>query len=111
MSKFKLSVIALSVVTLLTACDDGDDGVDGTNGADGSNGLTSLVVQTELATGSEQCWLGGVQIDSGLDANSDGTLEASEVSDTSYVCNPDTFGTSGARLPYSVLSNGLDNTF
>ena len=28
MSKFKLSVIALSVVTLLTACDDGDDGVD-----------------------------------------------------------------------------------
>ncbi len=73
MSKFKLSVIALSVVTLLTACDDGDDGVDGTNGADGSNGLTSLVVQTELATGSEQCWLGGVQIDSGLDANSDGT--------------------------------------
>ncbi len=111
MSKFKLSVIALSVVTLLTACDDGDDGADGTNGADGSNGLTSLVVQTELATGSEQCWLGGMQIDSGLDANSDGTLEASEVSDTSYVCNPDTFGSSGARLPYSVLRNDMDNTF
>ncbi|MED5525415.1 MAG: esterase-like activity of phytase family protein [Pseudomonadota bacterium] len=99
--KRKLSLVALATLVALTGCnDDGDNG---------SNGLNSLVTQTDLATGNSQCWLGGVQIDSGVDANGNGTLEAGEIAKTSYVCNPDNFSSSGVELPYSVMRNDLPN--
>lgn len=110
----KLNLLALSLSALvLTACgsgDDGKNGTNGTNGSNGSNGLNSLVNQTNLATGNANCWLGGIQVDSGLDLDSNGTLESTEVTKTSYLCNPDTFGTSGVALPYSVLRNDLENS-
>jgi hypothetical protein len=115
MNKYKLTLLGLSVALILTACDDGNDGLDGTDGSDGtngtngSNGLTSLVLQTQLAAGNANCWLGGVQIDSGIDQNANGTLESGEVSATSYVCIPDNFASSGVSLPYSVLRNDLEN--
>lgn len=47
-NKFKLSLVALSVVFTLAACDDGSNGVDGTNGADGTNGVDGQDVQSTV---------------------------------------------------------------
>lgn len=81
--RFTLKTISLLVAVSLgvTACD-GDDGKDGTNG------LNSLIIQTPLAAGSASCPNGGVRIDSGLDADSNGVLADSEMTKTSYVCTP-----------------------
>lgn len=80
-TKFTLLAVALS--SALAGCS-GDDGINGTHGA---NGLTSLVKQTSLAVGHSNCLNGGVQIDSGLDTNSDGTLASTEITSTEYVCS------------------------
>ncbi|TQV68159.1 esterase-like activity of phytase family protein [Exilibacterium tricleocarpae] len=80
--------VAIAASLLLSACD-GDDGRDGSNGQDGQDGAdgpASLVVQTNLATGSAQCFYGGVRIDSGVDNDGDGRLDTDEVTETSYVC-------------------------
>ncbi|MEQ9309753.1 MAG: hypothetical protein RLN90_09885 [Balneolaceae bacterium] len=53
------------------------------NGVDGQVSLTSVV--TEPA--GVNCTNGGLRIDSGLDTNSNGSLEASEITATAYVCN------------------------
>lgn len=90
---------AMSASLVLSACsgDDGDRGsagVDGTNGSNGTdgvngdNGLVSLIHQQNIAPGHEECLNGGVQIDSGLDQNSDGALAEDEINETSFVCNP-----------------------
>ncbi|MCO7223926.1 alkaline phosphatase [Pleionea sp. CnH1-48] len=85
MKLFKLSVMAVAVAGLAGCADDGKDG---TNGANGANGLNSLVVQTALPVGNDNCPNSGVQIDSGLDNNANGTLEADEIASTEYVCSP-----------------------
>ena len=108
MNLFKLSIIAVAVAGL-SACslegDDGNDGapgVDGVNGVDGQNGLTSLTVQTELAVGDANCPNSGVRIDSGLDADADGTLADSEITSTSYVCVPGVNSVSSSELLTSL---------
>ena len=67
---------------------DGAPGADGSDGSDGADGKTSLVVQTALSSGNVNCPAGGIQFDSGIDDNSNGTLEAPEIDQTEYVCNP-----------------------
>lgn len=79
-----------AMVGLLFGCsgDDGDngaDGTDGTNGTNGTNGLNSLVSQTPIGTGTE-CTFGGIQVDSGVDADNSGTLDAGEIDSTNYIC-------------------------
>ncbi len=83
---------AVSTAVLLAACsgDDGDQGAQGDAGTQGISGLQSLIAQSAVPAGNEQCYQGGVQIDSGVDADSDGVLGSTEVSETSYVCNPTT---------------------
>ncbi|TQF72934.1 DUF7151 family protein [Pseudoalteromonas luteoviolacea] len=49
------------------------------------------------------------KINSGIGTNHDSTLNSDEITDTSYVCNPDTSANSGVRLPYSVLRSDLEN--
>ncbi|MCW9015487.1 MAG: alkaline phosphatase, partial [Kangiellaceae bacterium] len=83
MTHYKLTLVALAIASL-AGCEDGDNGI---NGLDGSNGLSSLVKQTQLSVGNVECRNGGVQIESGLDSDSDGILSASEVTATEYVCN------------------------
>ena len=94
--------IALATPLFLVACggDDGRDGVNGqdgvagnngspgSSGADGSNGLNSLIRQTNLHLGNEQCFSGGVMVESGRDSDADDSLSDSEVTDTSYICAP-----------------------
>jgi len=53
------------------------------NGVDGNTSLTS--VTTELA--GDNCANGGVKIDSGVDTNSNGTLDSTEITTTAFVCN------------------------
>jgi len=98
MKLFKLSLMA-AAFTGLTACSDGDDGTNGTNGV---NGLTSLVLQTTLAQGDVNCPNSGTQISSGLDQNTNGTLDAGEITSTQYVCNPGVTRVSSAELLTSL---------
>ncbi|GHE96155.1 alkaline phosphatase [Thalassotalea profundi] len=91
MKKFIISAITVSLTLALSACGDGDDGKDGVNGingSDGENGLISLIKQTALPIGDNNCLNSGVRIESGLDTNSNNVLDENEVSDTQYVCAP-----------------------
>ena len=103
----KLNLISLSVVVALAGCtgDDGDNGIDGSNG---SNGLTSLVNQTFVPVGNENCLNSGVRIDSGIDANSNGTLESDEVGSSEYVCSPTLTQASGAGVNATVTNTWFD---
>ena len=56
------------------------------HGGDGSNGLTALVRQTAEAAGAN-CATGGTKLESGLDANVNGTLDSAEIAQTRYICN------------------------
>ena len=64
----------------------GTNGVDGTNGVNGTNGLISLV-KSRAATSVECPSGGGTVIQSGLDLNSNGDLESSEITSFDYACN------------------------
>lgn len=86
MKKILMLSSAIAAITL-TGCS-GDDGNNGSDGANGSNGLNSLISQTTLAAGNANCVTGGVQIDTGLDDNANGVLDAAEVDSTQYMCNP-----------------------
>lgn len=55
-------------------------------GANGAAGLASLVSQKPEPAGAN-CAAGGTRLDTGLDADGDGVLEASEIARTTYVCN------------------------
>ncbi|MDR6515331.1 DUF7151 family protein [Chryseobacterium camelliae] len=52
----------------------------------GSNGKNALVRTTQESAGSN-CANGGIKVETGLDTNGNGTLDASEITDTRYVCN------------------------
>jgi hypothetical protein len=53
------------------------------NGINGNNTLTKLTNETS----GSNCKNGGLKIDSGSDANINGTLDNSEISSTAYICN------------------------
>ncbi|MEE4244884.1 MAG: choice-of-anchor I family protein [Kangiellaceae bacterium] len=81
----KIKLMVASVALALSGCS--DDGSNGRDGIDGTNGLSSLVNQTSLAIGDNNCPNGGTRIDSGLDSNGNGQLDAGEITTTSYNCN------------------------
>jgi hypothetical protein len=66
----------------------GPVGATGAAGTNGTNGLNALIKTTTEAAGAN-CANGGTKIETGLDANSNGVLDAGEVntSQTQYVCN------------------------
>ena len=64
---------------------DGADGADGSNGADGTNQLVAVSVEEAGAN----CTYGGHKLDSGADTDTDGVLDADEVSATQYICTPE----------------------
>lgn len=97
MKTLNLTLIAVAVMGL-SAC----DGDDGKNGTDGSNGVNSLIVQTALPTGDANCPNSGVQIDSGIDADANGTLETTEIDSTQYVCSPGQTALSSSALLTNV---------
>ena len=74
----------------------GSDGATGSNGADGASALVSVTPEPAGAN----CANGGQRVDVGIDANQNGTLDATEIDQTTYVCN----GANG-----SDGSNGLNS--
>jgi hypothetical protein len=77
----------------------GSQGPAGTNGTNGANGLNALIKTTAEPAGSN-CATGGVKLEYGLDANSNGVLDANEINATltKYVCNG-AVGATGAQGP------------
>jgi len=59
----------------------------GAAGAAGSTGLESLISTFSLAPGNVNCANGGTRVNSGVDTNGNGVLDASEITNTQYVCN------------------------
>ena len=82
----------------------GPIGVAGSNGLNGQNAL----VKTTIENAGANCITGGVKVESGLDANNNGILDAAEVNAllTTFVCN----GPAGAQgiqgLPGTNGTNG-----
>lgn len=84
---------SLLLTTAFVGCspEDGTDGLNGTNGidgTDGSNGYNGLI-KTMVEQPGDNCSNGGFSLQSGLDSNANGTLEANEVTSTEYLCNGD----------------------
>lgn len=75
---------------------------DGGNGNNGNNGHNSLVDTSDEPAGTN-CPFGGVKIETGLDANDNGVLDAGEINAaaTSYVCN---IAPSGALSPSTGIN-------
>ena len=57
------------------------------NSPPGADGHNSILEQTILASGDPNCPEGGVLIESGIDLDDNGVLDASEIDHSSYVCN------------------------
>ena len=77
------------------AGDTGPQGPTGATGPQGPAGESSLVVVNVEPPGAI-CSLGGLRVDTGLDANGDGVLEAVEIQQTAYVCAVAASGGAGA---------------
>ncbi|GAA4895835.1 alkaline phosphatase [Ferrimonas pelagia] len=99
----KIYLTSLIAALILTGCD-GDDGENGANGVNGESGLNSLIRSTVLAADHQQCEAGGLQHDTGLDLNNNGSLEDDEVTNTSYACLP-----AEEEGVQSMLANTLGN--
>lgn len=83
----------------------GPAGANGATGANGASGLAALMRLSVEAPGAN-CLGGGTRVDAGADANSNGTLDAGEISATSYVCSAsDTVWTAVSAASYPMLSN------
>lgn len=67
--------------------------ITGTNYVCNGTGTNSLV-KTSQETAGGNCTSGGIRIDTGLDLNSNGVLEAAEITSTNYVCNGQNTSTS-----------------
>lgn len=97
--------MALSILLFVTACDgtdgvdgqngvdgvngvDGANGVDGVDGLDGANGFDALLAMNDIAPGAT-CPYGGHLLQTGLDADGDGVLDAGEIdaSQDQTLCN------------------------
>ncbi len=72
----KLTVLSLAVMVALAGCSDDDK--------DENN---ILVVDNTIAVGSEQCVIGGVETQTGVDTNGNGVLDSDEVTSSNLVCN------------------------
>ncbi len=60
--------------------------IDSTDYVCDAEGMSSLVDVTDVPPGDE-CSAGGVRLDTGLDANGNGTLDAGEIATTDYICS------------------------
>lgn len=108
-----LSVLLCVIPLVFGACsNDGADGADGANGEDGANGTNgesgddgaaglSALLDTSQEAAGDNCEFGGQRFDTGLDADSDGSLGADEITSTTYVCN----GAPAGTPDVSILSD------
>ncbi|WP_462249967.1 DUF7151 family protein [Ekhidna sp.] len=77
-----LLIILLSTFSI--SCS--EEATEPTNGVDGTNGFNALVEIEEESAGNN-CSSGGVRISVGQDSNENGTLDESEITSVSFICN------------------------
>jgi alkaline phosphatase len=99
MKNLKNSIVAISVICSLAACDSGD------NGSAGANGTSSLINQTTLSVGNAHCKNGGISVNSGLDTNGDGNLSSDEATNTNFVCSETISSLSSDKLATNVTND------
>jgi len=95
----------------------GTTGATGPQGVAGANGLNALIKTTTEPAGAN-CTNGGTKIETGLDVNANGILDAGEVnaSQTKYVCNgnnsldDETYGVQSINILNNTYSNFSGNT-
>lgn len=85
-------LLLVFLATTTTACGD-----------DATNGLNTLFTFTNISAG-DQCANGGVQVNTGIDTNQNSVLDATEITDTSTVCN----GATGAGPDGANGADGAD---
>jgi hypothetical protein len=80
----------------------------------GTNGYNSSI-KTSIESAGLNCQTGGLRVDVGLDSNRNGTLDNSEINNTSYICNeaPQTYtakvNQTGVMPPVAtVINNSLN---
>ncbi|WP_033076240.1 DUF7151 family protein [Thalassotalea sp. ND16A] len=73
---------------------------------DGEDGLTSLIATTEILAG-EVCLTGGFKIETGIDLNNDGILDAAEVEKTESICNGQNGGNGNDGLTNLILTSEM----
>lgn len=96
----------LVLATLVAAACTGSTGPMGAAGSNGANGVSTLVTVTPEPPGAN-CANGGQRIDTGPDSNGNGVLDASEITQSTYVCN----GTNGSNGSDGATgSNGADGS-
>lgn len=99
--KRNLAVLAtMTAALLLASCGGGGESGGTVAPSATSSGKRALAIATTEASG-KNCSAGGVRVDSGLDANNNGVLDASEVQSSQYVCNGST-GATGAASAFLV---------
>lgn len=76
----------------------GTNGSNGTNGTNGTDGFDTLLVTSPEPAGTA-CAYGGTRVENGRDANRNGVLDAAEVAQTAFICNPPPAG-----LPWMAIS-------
>jgi hypothetical protein len=97
-------IVFFSFCALLCSCKKGVTGKRGEDGTDGSNGKNSLIDFVAEPAGAN-CVNGGYKVLSGIDQNGNGTLDASEVQVTKYLCNGENgSGGSGSNGKNSLIS-------
>jgi hypothetical protein len=108
MTRFRHTTLALSLITLfalsLISCGGSSSDSDNTTGGD-----KSVVTKSTPVSANATCPNGGVQVDSGIDENGNGVLDASEVDTTQFVCN----GANGLNSLISVtaVTAGVNCTY
>ena len=85
-------VLDAEEVTSVSYVCNGENGTTGRNGEDGASALVTVTAEPP----GVHCAAGGQRIDVGIDADRDGTLGATEIATTTYVCN-------GADAPAGVV--------
>jgi hypothetical protein len=100
-------LFSLTFVVFISACSP-EDGMDGLDGIDGRNGLNSLL-DIVIEPFGQNCSSGGYLINSGLDLNSNNILDASEVSSSEYLCNPDNFDSPYLSYVSLLSQSGTDS--
>ncbi|MCF6193253.1 MAG: hypothetical protein L3J46_02835, partial [Kangiellaceae bacterium] len=81
------SMVTIFTLAILAACNDANRAVDIAVETVVEKGLNSLVSQTTLVIGDNDCTFGGVQISSGLDLDDNGVLDSDEVVESNVVCS------------------------
>lgn len=78
-----LAILVLSLVS----CGGGGGGGGNDGGGSVNDSILSTTVIRSVSAKIEDCPNGGVEIDIGIDANANGTLELSEISRTETICH------------------------